>query len=59
MNKIAAFFDVDHTILAKASGTLYVKYLHQIGLTNRWHILLFMGQKNRNRIHISSWRPEP
>jgi len=39
MGKTAAFFDVDHTILAKASGTLYVKYLHQIGLASRWDIL--------------------
>jgi HAD superfamily hydrolase (TIGR01490 family) len=39
MNKIAAFFDVDHTILAKASGTLYVKYLQQIGLATRWDIV--------------------
>ena len=39
MNKIAAFFDVDHTILAKSSGTLYVKYMHQIGLASRWDIL--------------------
>jgi len=39
MNKIAAFFDVDHTILARASGTLYVKYLHQIGLASRWDIV--------------------
>ena len=38
MNKIAVFFDVDHTILAKASGTLYVKYLHRIGLASRWDI---------------------
>jgi HAD superfamily hydrolase (TIGR01490 family) len=39
MNKIAAFFDVDHTILARASETLYVKYLHHIGLASRWDIV--------------------
>ena len=39
MEKVAAFFDVDHTILAKASGTLYVKYLHRIGLASRWDIV--------------------
>lgn len=39
MSRIAAFFDVDHTVLAKASGTLYVKYLHRIGLATRWDIV--------------------
>jgi HAD superfamily hydrolase (TIGR01490 family) len=39
VKKIAAFFDVDHTILARASGTLYVKYLHQMGLASRWDIV--------------------
>jgi HAD superfamily hydrolase (TIGR01490 family) len=31
MTQIAAFFDVDHTLLTRSSGTLYVKYLYQIG----------------------------
>ncbi len=39
MSRVAAFFDVDHTILAKASGTLYVKYLQRIGLASRWDIV--------------------
>lgn len=31
MSNVAAFFDVDHTILSRSSGTLYMRYLYRIG----------------------------
>ena len=39
MNKYAAFFDVDDTILADNSGKLMVKYAYQRGVINKVDIL--------------------
>jgi putative phosphoserine phosphatase / 1-acylglycerol-3-phosphate O-acyltransferase len=36
MGGIAAFFDMDHTVLSASSGRLYVKYLMQTGRLSWW-----------------------
>ncbi len=36
--KVAAFFDIDNTILSKNTGTLYMQFLYKNNLTSRWRI---------------------
>lgn len=44
MRAIAAFFDMDNTILQGSSGRLYLQYLRRKGLLSRWRWLVITWQ---------------
>ena len=50
--KIAAFFDVDGTILSKSSGTLYTKYMIREGKIGRTQMLKAMWYYFQHRLGV-------
>jgi HAD superfamily hydrolase (TIGR01490 family) len=43
MNRVAALFDMDRTLLDTSSALLYVRYLRRIGQISRWGVAQVMG----------------
>lgn len=52
MSNVAAFFDVDHTILSKSSGTLYMKYLYRIGEVGVFDMLRAMVWAVEHKLNL-------
>jgi putative phosphoserine phosphatase/1-acylglycerol-3-phosphate O-acyltransferase len=56
--RIAAFFDMDKTILAENSGTLYVKYRYERGEMDTWEVIKGLGAYLRYKagvLDIDRW----
>ncbi len=56
--RIGAFFDMDKTILAENSGTLYVKYRYERGEMDTWEVLKGLGAYLRYKagiLDINRW----
>ena len=56
--RVGAFFDMDKTLIAENSGTLYMKYLYQKGEIDRWELLKGLGAYLQYKIgvlDINAW----
>ncbi len=59
--RVAAFFDMDKTLLAENSGTLYVKYRYERGEMDRWDLVKGLGAYLRYKagiLDIDRWTKE-
>lgn len=50
--RAAAFFDLDHTLLARSSGELYVRAMREQGLLSAWHLAKILAYSFLYRMNL-------
>jgi len=54
-NDIAAFFDMDKTVLTKSSGMLYTQHLFRTGQIGWWEMLLVLWSMVKYKLALVDW----
>jgi len=54
-NDIAAFFDMDKTVLSKSSGMLYTQHLFRTGQIGWWEMLLVLWSMVKYKLALVDW----
>lgn len=60
-DRVGAFFDMDKTLIAENSGSLYMKYRYERGEISRWDLLAGLGAYVRYKVgvlDIDAWTRE-